>query len=306
MSPTARVESVAAMRAGTPSIPVFDPGHYDVARAIADKQGRTVSMCIPCRNEEATIGDVVGRFVPILGSLLDELIVIDDGSTDDTAGCAAAAGATVIPIEDVHARFGSGRGKGNVLWASLAVTSGDFVVWCDGDVTSATPDWVARLLSPMFADPAVSLVKACYDRPTDGGGGGRTTELVARPLLSLFAPSLATLHQPLAGETAGRRRALEQVPFVQGWGVEIALLHDMAALFGVESIAQVDLGTRIHRHQALNSLSVQAAEVMATLLQRLGKLDDETARLFRIDATVDLNLCQRPPFASVVNANPSL
>lgn len=300
MSPTSLPDVASGSTLAQPtSIPVFDPGDYSVAQAIADKRGRTVSLCIPCRNEEATIGAVVGRFASIHGTLLDELIVIDDGSTDDTARCAAEAGATVIPIEDIHARYGHGVGKGNVLWASLAVTTGDFIVWCDGDVTSATGEWIARLLAPLFADPDVALVKACYDRPTDAGGGGRTTELVARPLLSLYAPALATLHQPLAGETAGRRTALEQVPFVQGWGVEIALLHDIAAQFGVRAISQVDLGTRLHRHQPLGSLSVQAAEVMATLLCRVGKLDNGPRPLQRIDGEVALNLRERPPFASL-------
>ena len=299
LAPSSPLSAPPAIVPSRAAIPVFDPGDYSIAQAVADKRGRTVSMCIPCRNEAATIGQVVHRFMPILGTLVDELIVIDDGSTDDTARCAAGAGATVIPIADIHARYGFGRGKGNVLWASLAVTTGDFLVWCDGDVTSATGEWVARLLAPMLRDRDVALVKACYDRPTDNGGGGRTTELVARPLLSLYAPALATLHQPLAGETAGRRSALEQVPFVEGWGVEIALLYDIAARFGVEAIAQVDLGTRVHRHQALASLAVQAAEVMATLLGRVGKLDTQDAVLQRIDGAVALNLRERPPFASL-------
>ena len=195
------------------------------------KQGRTISVCIPCRDEAATIGPLVSmvrhaliRRIP----LVDELLVLDDRSTDDTAAVAASAGATVIDIADVHLVHGVGHGKGNVLWASLAASKGDFVVWLDGDVTSFQPDWIVKLLAPLIDDDTVALVKATFHRPTQLGGGGRTTELVARPLLSLFYPELTGLHQPLAGEYAGRRSVLEQLPFVEGWGVEIAMLIDIA------------------------------------------------------------------------------
>ncbi len=164
---------------------------------------------------------------------------------------------------------GVGHGKGNVLWASLAASKGDFVVWLDGDVTSFQPDWIVKLLAPLIDDDTVALVKATFHRPTQLGGGGRTTELVARPLLSLYFPELIGLHQPLAGEYAGRRSVLEQLPFVEGWGVEIAMLIDIARLYGAEAIAQVDLGVREHRHRSLHALSVQATEVMATMLGRV-------------------------------------
>jgi glucosyl-3-phosphoglycerate synthase len=155
----------------------------------------------------------------------------------------------------------------------------------------------------LLIDPTIGLVKASYQRPTDTGGGGRTTELVARPLLSLYYPELAQLHQPLAGEYAARASVLEQIPFVQGWGVEIAMLIDVADRFGPEAVTQVDLGVREHRHQPLEALSVQAAEVMATLLTRTpdGKwLDDDDLRLTRADgSTVALNLAERPPLAAI-------
>ena len=188
-----------------------------------------------------------------------------------------------------------------MLWASLAASTGDFVVWIDGDITSFEPHWITRLLAPMLDDESVALVKAVFHRPTQLGGGGRTTELVARPLFSLYYPELAGLHQPLAGEYAGRRTVLEQLPFVQGWGVEVAMLIDIARRYGPEAIAQIDLGTREHRHRGLHSLSVQAAEVMATLLARVpeGSLLHESAPVLRRPdgSVVPLNLSERPPLA---------
>jgi glucosyl-3-phosphoglycerate synthase len=235
--------------------------------------------------------------------LVDELIVLDDNSTDDTALIATANGATVVSINTVNQVYGEGRGKGNALWATLAVSTGDFVVWCDGDVTSVEPSWVLRLLMPLLTTSDVSLVKASYHRPTDLGGGGRTTELVARPLLSLFLPDLTGLHQPLSGEFAGRRSSIEQIPFVQGWGVEIAMLADVAERFGASSIAQVDVGERHHRHQTLDRLGVQAAEVIATLLTRVGAdkafADDQLALLRPNGVSEPLNLDERPPMRSV-------
>jgi glucosyl-3-phosphoglycerate synthase len=286
-------------------IRTFEVDDCTVDRVAAAKAGRTVSMCIPCRDEVATIGSLVRtiRTTLVDGSgVVDELVVLDDRSTDDTALVAARAGATVVPIGDVHDRYGVGHGKGNALWATLAASSGDFVVWCDGDVTSFRPDWVAHLLAPMLDDDTVALVKARYHRPTHAGGGGRTTELVARPLLSLYVPDLTGLHQPLSGEFAGRRDVLEQIPFVEGWGVEIAMLVDLAERCGAESIAQVDLGVRRHRHRSLHELSVQAAEVTASLLSRVNgapPLPPEPS-LTRADGSVlPLNLAERPPLASL-------
>lgn len=282
----------------------FEVTHWTLADAIAAKGSHRISMCIPCRDEAATIGQLVAQVRDsVLGPLVDELIVIDDRSVDDTAAIATAAGAIVVPIGNVHAVHGDGRGKGNALWATLAVSDGDIVVWCDGDITSFEPDWVIRLVAPLLLDESVALVKAHYDRPTEAGGGGRTTELVARPLLSLFFPEIAGLHQPLSGEFAGRRSILEQLPFVEGWGVEIAMLIDIAERFGPSAIAQVDLGTRLHRHQPLSSLAVQAAEVMATLLSRTpatAAFAEDVLSLHRPEGTrQELNLDERPPLASL-------
>jgi glucosyl-3-phosphoglycerate synthase len=286
-----------------------------IAAALRAKAGRTVSVCIPCRDEAATIGPLVqlvrSSLVDDVG-LVDELVVLDDRSSDGSALVAARAGARVVPIQEVHAVHGEGHGKGNALWASLLVSAGDLVVWCDADVTSLRPDWIARLAAPLLADATVALVKAAYDRPTDGGGGGRTTELVARPLLSLLAPDLAMLSQPLAGEYAGRRSVLEQLPFVEGWGVEIAMLMDIAARFGPAAIAEVDLGVRAHRHRSLHALAVQAAEVTATALGRAGLLDTQPVgagarhELRRADGSaVPLDLAERPPVAGLTRPSGS-
>ncbi len=282
----------------------FEMTDCTIDSVVAAKAGRTVSLCIPCRDEAATIGPLVSAIRHELierAPLVDELIVLDDRSTDDTAAVAASAGGTVVPIEDMHARYGEGHGKGNALWASLAASTGDFVVWLDGDITSFEPHWISRLLSPMLDDESVALVKAVSHRPTQMGGGGRTTELVTRPLLSLYYPELTGLHQPLAGEYAGRRTVLEQLPFVQGWGVEIAMLIDVARRHGPTSIAQIDVGTREHRHRSLHALSVQAAEVMATMLARIPEgslLQHDSPALCRADGSVvPLNLSERPPLA---------
>jgi glucosyl-3-phosphoglycerate synthase len=286
------------------SVRLFEIDDCALDVVVAAKGGRTVSVCIPCRDEAATVGPlitVIRRELMERMPLVDELIVLDDRSTDDTASVASGAGARVIDINEIHAQHGVGHGKGNALWASLVASEGDFVVWMDGDITSFEPSWIVRLLAPMLDDDSVALVKALSHRPTRLGGGGRTTELVARPLMSLYYPELTGLHQPLAGEYAGRRTVLEQLPFVQGWGVEIAMLIDVARRYGPEAIAQVDLGTREHRHRSLHALSVQAAEVMATMLARVPSgslLPEESPSLRRADGSaVPLNLSERPPLA---------
>jgi glucosyl-3-phosphoglycerate synthase len=286
------------------SVRLFEIDDCAVDTVVEAKSGRTVSVCIPCRDEAATVGPlirVIRRELMERMPLVDELIVLDDRSTDDTASVASGAGARVIDINEIHAQHGVGHGKGNALWASLVASEGDFVVWMDGDITSFEPSWIVRLLAPMLDDDSVALVKALSHRPTRLGGGGRTTELVARPLMSLYYPELTGLHQPLAGEYAGRRTVLEQLPFVQGWGVEIAMLIDVARRYGPEAIAQIDLGTREHRHRSLHALSVQAAEVMATMLARVpagSLLPEESPSLRRADGSaVPLNLSERPPLA---------
>jgi glucosyl-3-phosphoglycerate synthase len=264
------------------------------------KEGRTISVCIPCRNEAPTVGSIVGSIRSELAEVVDELVVVDDRSTDRTAEVARHAGARVVSTADVEADHGPGSGKGNALWTSLLSSSGDLVVWCDADVTSFEPSWVCRLAYPLLTEPEVALVKARTTRPTDRGGGGRTTELVARPLLSRFFPALTQLAQPLAGEYAGRRDVLESIPFVEGWGVEIAMLIDVLRDYGASALAEIDLGERIHRHRDLHALSLQAAEVTSTVLLRAGVEAEEPAVLRHPDGSEHLlNLRERPPLRSL-------
>ena len=308
MTDALRPVDAASVRAGgPPAVRTIDVSGVTTEAILRAKAGRTVSLCLPCRDEAATVGSLVSTIRAELmdrSGVVDELIVLDDRSTDDTAAVAAHAGARVVAIDDVHAMYGSGHGKGNALWSTLLVSRGDVIVWCDGDVTSFESSWVLRLLWPLLADDSVNLVKALYRRPSHTGGGGRTTELVARPLMSLYFPELTGLAQPLSGEYAVRRTAMETISFQQGWGVEIALLIDVAHRDGAEAIAQVDLGERIHRSRSLHSLSVQAAEVMATMLGRAGvEVPDGTLALRRADGSeVPLNLDTRPPLVELGEA----
>lgn len=290
---------------------------WTAERAVARKGGRRVAVCIPCRNEEATVGPLVAQIraaLVVAVPLVDDLVVVDDGSTDGTADAARAAGARVRSVDEITGCAGvpAARGKGNALWASLVATDADLVVWCDADLTSFTPDWITRLVLPLLLDDDLALVKADYERPTDAGGGGRTTELVARPLLSLYFPELAALAQPLGGEVAVRRSIVEQLPLVTGWGVEVALLVDVARFAGIASIAQVDLGVRRHRHRSLTELAVQAAEVSATILARAGAGLDPAGQggpptLRRLDGTlVPLNLDERAPSGRVARRTSEL
>lgn len=235
------------------------------------KGDQKISVCIPCKNEESTIGEIISSVNSklLINGYIDELIVIDDSSTDSTASIARELGADVVPIESINSIYGQGRGKGNALWGSLIASGGDIVVWVDGDLLNFEPVWVLQLAFPLLTNDSIHLVKADYKRSEKSGGGGRNTELVAKPLLSLHFPSLTGLKQPLAGEYAVRRSAVSQINLMQGWGVEIAMIIDIERRFGSQSIAQSDLGSREHRHRSLKDLSVQAAEILATVHRRI-------------------------------------
>ncbi len=250
---------------------------YDATElaALKAEDRLSVSVCLPARNEGATIGGIVGtirrRLVESV-RLVDELIVVDDGSVDATAVIARDAGADVVPITALMADEPPGRGKGNVIWRSLSACAGDIVCWVDADIRNFEPHFVTGLLGPLLTDPCTVFVKGHYRRPLDGQptGGGRVTELMARPLLSRFFPELAGFAQPLAGEYAGRRPLLEALPMVEGWGVDIGLLIDAWRAVGVEGLAQVDLGVREHRNRPLDELTLPAMEILSTVLQRAG------------------------------------
>jgi glucosyl-3-phosphoglycerate synthase len=255
-------------------------------------QETRISVVIPARDEEATVGDVVGALreeLMLAVPLVDELVVMDSDSQDATAEVARRAGATVHRCRDVAPVLGAFPGKGEALWKSLLVTTGDILVFVDADLTLWGSHFVTGLLGPLLLPsgeaaplstplPAENgetlLVKACYDRSVgdtpDGGtvGGGRVTELVARPMLNLWWPELAGVAQPLSGEWAARRSLLEELPVPVGYGVEIAVLIDTARRHGIDAIAQVDLGERGHSHQADADLAVMAAELMLVVERR--------------------------------------
>jgi glucosyl-3-phosphoglycerate synthase len=241
---------------------------------LAAKGATTISVVLPARDEEATVGDIVAairRDLVEAAPLVDELIVVDSRSTDDTAARAARAGATVFGQDEILPGLPAMDGKGDVLWKSLAVTTGDLLVFVDADLREFRTSFVTGLLGPLLADPSVVLVKGCYDRPLReaGEGGGRVTELVARPLLNLHWPMLAGFVQPLAGEYAARRAALERVPFTTGYGVELGLLIDLLDQAGLDALAQVDLGRRVHSHQSTEALGVMSGQIMHTAWSRL-------------------------------------
>jgi glucosyl-3-phosphoglycerate synthase len=259
--------------------------------------GLTVSLVVPARNEAATVGDVVGRVREALmetTDLLDEIVVIDSDSTDDTYAVATDAGAVVHRSAEIRPDLGSMPGKGEAMWKSLFVTSGDVLVFMDADLLDWDTHFVPGLLGPLLTQPEVALVKGFYERPLIGAGetlddaaayeGGRVTELVARPLLNLLFPELAGLVQPLAGEWAVRRSLFASIAVPTGYAVETTALIDTARTLGVDAIAQVDLGRRAHRHQALRDLGAMATQIVAAVLQRadagVGAHDDVTLRQY--------------------------
>ncbi len=245
---------------------------------LKEKQQLTVSLVLPTLNEEETIGPIVRRAMrEMVGRvpLLDEVLVIDSASTDRTREIAAAEGARVVQHPDVLPRYGSFRGKGEALWKSLYETSGDIIVWADTDVKNWHHRMVYGTLGPLLHEPRLQYVKGYYQRPIveDGvlkeGGGGRVTELVARPLINLFYPELSGMIQPLSGEYAGRRALLESIPFFTGYAVEIGHLIDVAERLGIEGLGQVDLERRVHRNQELEGLSRMSFVILQAVMKRL-------------------------------------
>ncbi|MFF1274114.1 glucosyl-3-phosphoglycerate synthase [Streptomyces marokkonensis] len=256
-------------------------------RILAAKRatGQTVSVVLPALNEEATVGEIVSavRRDLVLGvPLVDEVVVVDSGSTDRTAEEAAAAGARVVHRDAILPRIPAVPGKGEVLWRSLLVTRGDIVCFVDADLREFSSDFVSGIVGPLLTEPDVHLVKAMYDRPLTvpggpasgtaaAGQGGRVTELMARPLLNMHWPRLAGFVQPLGGEYAARRSLLEQLPFPVGYGVELGMLVDALHLVGLDALAQVDVGVRRHRHQDGQALGRMAAAIYRTAQLRLAR-----------------------------------
>jgi nucleotide-binding universal stress UspA family protein len=252
----------------------------DVGRLVELKQeqGVAISLGLPTFNEEATIGTIIETIKGELMErypILDEMVLIDSGSTDYTVEIAQRQGVPVCFDREVLPRWGALQGKGEALWKSLYALKGDIIIWIDTDIRNIHPRFVYGLIGPLLMRQGIQYVKGFYRRPLQeggklkAGGGGRVTELTARPLLNLFYPELSGLVQPLAGEYAGRRQAFERVPFFTGYGVETGLLIDMLENFGLRAIAQVDLEERIHRNQPLRSLSKMSFAIIQVVMQRL-------------------------------------
>ncbi len=253
-------------------------GDWPVEKLLAAKGDTRVSVVLPALNEERTVGEIVSvvrRDLMTAAPLVDEIIVIDSGSTDRTAAVAVAAGARVYHRDEILPRVPSVLGKGEVLWRSLLAAGGDVIAFVDADLREFSSAFVRGPLGPLLTDPSVHLVKAMYDRPLEmpglasPDGGGRVTELVARPLVNLYWPELAGFVQPLGGEYAVRRRLLERLPFPCGYGVELAMLIDTLGLLGLDAMAQVDVGVRKHKHQDDRSLGRMASELWQAAVSRL-------------------------------------
>jgi glucosyl-3-phosphoglycerate synthase len=253
---------------------------------VGAKDGRRVAVVLPALDEQATVAGVIRAFQPLtlrqgpgLGPLVDEIVVVDSGSTDATVEVARAAGARVVTREEALPEVPVRAGKGEVLWRALTATDADVIVYADSDLVDVHASLVTGLLGPILRAEGVHLAKAFYARPlrletaTQRAGGGRVTELLARPALATFAPELGGVVQPLGGEYAGTRELLEQVPFAGGYGVEVGLLLDTLTCMGLDAIAQVDVGVRKHRHRDLLSLGVAAQEIMLTIARRTAGLD---------------------------------
>lgn len=289
---------------------------------LKERQKLTISLGLPTLNEEKTIGKILQlirrRFIDEF-PLLDEVVVIDSNSTDRTVEIAQKMGVPVVRHPEVLTQYEKWRGKGEALWNSLYILRGDLIAWIDTDIINIHPRFVYGILGPLIREPRLVYVKGFYQRPIKTGGkmeargGGRVTELTARPLINLFYPELSGFVQPLSGEYAGRREALESVPFFAGYGVETGLLIDIWHKFGLDRIGQVDLEERIHRNQSITALSKMAFEIIQVFMLRIGQsrgteLVDElnkSMKLIRYEQNefeldvADIRARERPPMITV-------
>ncbi|AMY54437.1 glucosyl-3-phosphoglycerate synthase [Rhodococcoides fascians] len=291
----------------------WDTPEWTIAELEAAKAGRTVSVVLPALNEEQTVAAVIDTIHPLLGGLVDELIVLDSGSTDETAVRARAAGARVISREEAVPGLDPVPGKGEVLWRSVAASTGDLIAFVDSDLINPDPAFVPKLLGPLLMGDGIHLVKGYYRRPLrvsgteDANGGGRVTELVARPLLAALRPELTGVIQPLGGEYAGTRELLSAVPFAPGYGVEIGLLLDTYDRLGLQAIGQVNLGVRKHRNRPLVELGAMSRQIVGTMLNRCGMVDSGAGLMqFRVAGdsfepfSTEVSLADRPAMNSLI------
>ena len=280
---------------------------------LASERHQTVSVCLPARNEERTIGAIIRELIPLRDAGAIDQIVVVDASSDATGRIARALGAEVHFQDHLRPELGPALGKGDAMWRSLEVLTGDVVCFLDADSEHFGAHFACGLLGPLLCDSEISFVKGLYRRPFRVGettlpeGGGRVTELMARPLLNLFYPDLAGVAQPLAGEVAARRDLLERLPFVTGYGVDIALLLDAYRAVGLDGIAQVDLDVRQNAHQSLRDLGPMAFAVLRALASRLerdGRLNGPLPTTFVVPGADELPAVggepvERPPLVTL-------
>lgn len=276
--------------------------HSDFAPAkLLQRKSQTVSVVLPALEVADTVGSIVER-IRGLGELVDQVLVVDGGSRDATVEVASVAGAEVLQQSSLVPEAGPVLGKGDAMWRALAAVRCDLVVYIDADTRDFSPAFVTGLLGPLLTDTRAEFVKATYNRPYVVGGhevangGGRVSQLTARPLLAAFYPDLADLVQPLAGEVAAARALLERIPFATGYSVEAAMLLELRDIIGADAIAQVHLGERRNAHQSLEALRPMAESVLAVITDRL----HHDGRLLGPPAASPVVV--RPPFASLVPA----
>jgi glucosyl-3-phosphoglycerate synthase len=291
----------------------FHHSEFPPERLAAERTG-SVSVCLPAREEAGTIKGIVETLIELRGrGVIDQVVVVDAGSTDGTAALAAGAGAQVYQQADLHPELGPVLGKGDAMWRALSVLTGDVVCFLDADSADFGPHFACGMVGPLVCVPEVQFAKGSFRRPFKVGdvevpdGGGRVTELMARPLLNLFYPELAGFRQPLAGEFAARRELLERLPFATGYAVEIAMLIDAWHEVGASALAQVDLEVRQNRHQPLTELGPMAYAVLRAVAERLereGRLEHAVAGdfLLPVNGTLTprtIEIVERPPMATL-------
>jgi glucosyl-3-phosphoglycerate synthase len=270
------------------------------ADRLRTEREESISVCVPAREEAATIAGTVAPLVALReAGVIDQVVVVDASSADGTAAIAAALGAEVHDENALMPEFGPAIGKGDAMWRALSVLTGDLVCFVDADTEEFDERFACGVLGPLVCEPGVQYVKGFFRRPFKSltgvapTGGGRVTELTARPLLQAFYPELTSLRQPLAGEMAGRRELLERIPFCTGYAVETGLLLDVYAQVGVDAIAQVDLDVRQNRHQPLEDLARMSSAVLAAVTSRLRR----EGRLLSEAGTV--RPIERPPLVEL-------
>ncbi|MGZ4182684.1 MAG: glucosyl-3-phosphoglycerate synthase [Solirubrobacteraceae bacterium] len=290
----------------------FRHGEFPPER-LAEHRSTTVSVCLPARNEASTIGPILEQIEPLREHGIVDQVVVVDHSTDGTGEIARSLGAEVHDQDKLWPEHGPVLGKGDAMWRALRVLRGEIVCFLDADSEEFGPHYVRGLVGPLLCSPEISFVKGFYRRPFRQGdttlpdGGGRVTELTARPLLNMFYPELSAVEQPLAGEIAARRDALERLPFVTGYGVDIALLIDAYSMLGLGAIAQVDLHVRQNAHQSLRDLGPMAFAVLQAVTSRLareGRLTGPLPTTFTLPGAdgpivVTSDPVQRPPLRSL-------